>query len=127
MITPGYFLFISIPTRDIDQRSGRWSFVFLRWTAHMTTAFTPASWHRLIFCSRAPMSFFVTTIWTVTMEPHFVYSSSSSYMSRFLWPSSIEMCRKSMYFPRSEEHTSELQSRLHIVCRLLLEKKKIYQ
>src|SRR5256884_6562685 len=27
-------------------------------------------------------------------------------------------------FTRSEEHTSELQSRLHLVCRLLLEKKK---
>src|SRR2546422_7965017 len=27
-------------------------------------------------------------------------------------------------FLRSEEHTSELQSRLHLVCRLLLEKKK---
>src|SRR2546422_5316507 len=34
-------------------------------------------------------------------------------------------------YGRSEEHTSELQSRLHLVCRLLLEKKKkhreIYQ
>src|SRR2546429_4394324 len=30
-----------------------------------------------------------------------------------------ETCRR-----RSEEHTSELQSRLHLVCRLLLEKKK---
>src|SRR2546422_7183872 len=28
------------------------------------------------------------------------------------------------YPARSEEHTSELQSRLHLVCRLLLEKKK---
>src|SRR5205809_7020279 len=28
------------------------------------------------------------------------------------------------FFLRSEEHTSELQSRLHLVCRLLLEKKK---
>src|SRR2546429_9798243 len=28
---------------------------------------------------------------------------------------------------RSEEHTSELQSRLHLVCRLLLEKKRNYQ
>src|SRR2546422_3560827 len=28
---------------------------------------------------------------------------------------------------RSEEHTSELQSRLHLVCRLLLEKKKIIE
>src|SRR5439155_20200589 len=27
--------------------------------------------------------------------------------------------------PRSEEHTSELQSRGHLVCRLLLEKKKL--
>src|SRR5438105_11916015 len=29
--------------------------------------------------------------------------------------------------PRSEEHTSELQSRVDLVCRLLLEKKKIDQ
>src|SRR5438445_5968162 len=29
-------------------------------------------------------------------------------------------------FGRSEEHTSELQSRQYLVCRLLLEKKKIY-
>src|SRR5439155_11652688 len=28
---------------------------------------------------------------------------------------------------RSEEHTSELQSRGHLVCRLLLEKKKLYR
>src|SRR3989449_7683364 len=28
------------------------------------------------------------------------------------------------FHQRSEEHTSELQSRLHLVCRLLLEKKK---
>src|SRR5689334_24242273 len=28
------------------------------------------------------------------------------------------------YRPRSEEHTSELQSQFHLVCRLLLEKKK---
>src|SRR2546422_3743109 len=29
-----------------------------------------------------------------------------------------------LHLHRSEEHTSELQSRLHLVCRLLLEKKK---
>src|SRR3712207_8476556 len=29
-------------------------------------------------------------------------------------------------FPRSEEHTSELQSRQYLVCRLLLENKKEY-
>src|SRR5207253_10797971 len=32
--------------------------------------------------------------------------------------------RRSYGRPRSEEHTSELQSRGHLVCRLLLEKKK---
>src|SRR2546422_6011078 len=37
-------------------------------------------------------------------------STSSGSISRPRW--------------RSEEHTSELQSRLHLVCRLLLEKKK---
>src|SRR2546429_3842046 len=33
--------------------------------------------------------------------------------------------RLSATFARSEEHTSELQSRLHLVCRLLLEKKNM--
>src|SRR2546422_4387319 len=33
-------------------------------------------------------------------------------------------CSSSALAVRSEEHTSELQSRLHLVCRLLLEKKK---
>src|SRR2546422_2274554 len=32
--------------------------------------------------------------------------------------------RRVVMISRSEEHTSELQSRLHLVCRLLLEKKK---
>src|SRR2546429_803123 len=37
------------------------------------------------------------------------------------WPTSPTLRPKKN---RSEEHTSELQSRLHLVCRLLLEKKK---
>src|SRR2546429_1398606 len=39
------------------------------------------------------------------------------------WTTRWPWCRTST---RSEEHTSELQSRLHLVCRLLLEKKKKY-
>src|SRR5437899_4461782 len=38
------------------------------------------------------------------------------------WPSAFAPCTP---LPRSEEHTSELQSLRHLVCRLLLEKKKI--
>src|SRR2546422_7312485 len=36
----------------------------------------------------------------------------------------LQPVRSPVATPRSEEHTSELQSRLHLVCRLLLEKKK---
>src|SRR2546429_3219159 len=38
--------------------------------------------------------------------------------------SSSDTARRRQAGKRSEEHTSELQSRLHLVCRLLLEKKK---
>src|SRR5438309_5529373 len=34
------------------------------------------------------------------------------------------VCRRRLREVRSEEHTSELQSQFHLVCRLLLEKKK---
>src|SRR3712207_7883409 len=35
-------------------------------------------------------------------------------------------CARIYWAPRSEEHTSELQSRQYLVCRLLLEKKKTH-
>src|SRR3989442_15792732 len=38
--------------------------------------------------------------------------------------SSMSLAASEKRVPRSEEHTSELQSRPHLVCRLLLEKKK---
>src|SRR5260370_41233597 len=41
------------------------------------------------------------------------------------WPDRLWKCRQVALWPRSEEHTSELQSHLNLVCRLLLEKKKI--
>src|SRR2546429_9644981 len=46
-------------------------------------------------------------------------SRVSAFRSFRSWRISFRSCA------RSEEHTSELQSRLHLVCRLLLEKKKI--
>src|SRR2546422_5501719 len=39
-------------------------------------------------------------------------------------PGALPVGQNAWYCFRSEEHTSELQSRLHLVCRLLLEKKK---
>src|SRR2546422_9457870 len=41
-----------------------------------------------------------------------------------LWSWDITKLLGPAKWTRSEEHTSELQSRLHLVCRLLLEKKK---
>src|SRR3712207_6876511 len=50
-----------------------------------------------------------------------VYQSASARTSR----PSASVFKTSMVWPdRSEEHTSELQSRQYLVCRLLLEKKK---
>src|SRR2546429_2919041 len=43
---------------------------------------------------------------------------------RACWRTSSWSRSRSQVRARSEEHTSELQSRLHLVCRLLLEKKK---
>src|SRR5256884_4932844 len=40
------------------------------------------------------------------------------------WVMETRPINRTDYAKRSEEHTSELQSRLHLVCRLLLEKKK---
>src|SRR2546429_9980993 len=51
-------------------------------------------------------------------HPRPVARIQNSWRIRFRW---LRLARSCI---RSEEHTSELQSRLHLVCRLLLEKKK---
>src|SRR2546429_5959187 len=56
---------------------------------------------------------------TVWMSPLLCLAHAASVTSR------IRLATGLLIVPyRSEEHTSELQSRLHLVCRLLLEKKK---
>src|SRR5439155_20371594 len=51
----------------------------------------------------------------------FTGSRATDWTIRFLSP---RCCTQAQLDRRSEEHTSELQSRGHLVCRLLLEKKK---
>src|SRR5260370_10129845 len=56
-------------------------------------------------------------------------SSALGVMLRYQWPGNVRELRnliERLMIPqhRSEEHTSELQSHLNLVCRLLLEKKK---
>src|SRR2546422_3805999 len=59
-----------------------------------------------------------------------VFLPSAFICVHLRFPSAISVSSSTIVVPassypaRSEEHTSELQSRLHLVCRLLLEKKK---
>src|SRR2546422_2519855 len=68
-----------------------------------------------------------TTLFRSTIEVDLARSSQSSVTYtplhvRAVYNGSISSRPEALV--RSEEHTSELQSRLHLVCRLLLEKKK---
>src|SRR2546422_3238675 len=54
-------------------------------------------------------------------ELHRGASAWERYLTRYPQARDAAAFREEL---RSEEHTSELQSRLHLVCRLLLEKKK---
>src|SRR5256884_6793471 len=59
--------------------------------------------------------------WPLAMWNYF-FAPSASYVAK---PGHDAAWNRGAYLvQRSEEHTSELQSRLHLVCRLLLEKKK---
>src|SRR2546422_6745639 len=56
-----------------------------------------------------------------SLSPGFGESGFLEKLSNFVWHLVLPAL---VLLLRSEEHTSELQSRLHLVCRLLLEKKK---
>src|SRR2546429_3838539 len=70
-----------------------------------------------------PRSFFNSTMLCSAMWREISKPPSTS-TTLFLTGSSTIPLANSERRIRSEEHTSELQSRLHLVCRLLLEKKK---
>src|SRR2546422_5651658 len=67
-----------------------------------------------------------TEIYTLSLHDALPICSRSSRQSRGNEPARRLADRNlpGVASTRSEEHTSELQSRLHLVCRLLLEKKK---
>src|SRR3712207_7696321 len=54
-------------------------------------------------------------------------TTSCSTVARSRWTPTGSSCARSPSSARSEEHTSELQSRQYLVCRLLLEQKKTYE
>src|SRR5690625_7463081 len=96
------------------------------------SAYNTTSYIHLYFCASSYSLFFFTH--TVTTD---IYTLSlHDALPIFFFISTVIIrcicfsysCRCIYFFKnrnRSEEHTSELQSRGHLVCRLLLEKKKI--
>src|SRR5438309_7010037 len=64
--------------------------------------------------------------WANVTYPPIDYQSVVYYSApkRKVTPGSLEEVDPKLLQTRSEEHTSELQSQFHLVCRLLLEKKK---
>src|SRR5258707_8392581 len=87
----------------------RFVFVFFFFNDTATTEIYTLSLHDAL-----PIS---SLIWRRTSQPSIagIITSSTTRSGRSRWRHSS---------PRSEEHTSELQSRQYLVCRLLLEKKK---
>src|SRR2546430_10104289 len=68
-----------------------------------------------------------TTLWLRTISrPNVARSMSQDSISGSKNETQFSADTWKMSVSRSEEHTSELQSQSNLVCRLLLEKKKIY-
>src|SRR5687768_17798849 len=84
-----------------------------------------------LFRSNAHLDFFeeiakyraARRIWARELRDRFGAKSPRSWLMRF-HTQTAGVSLTAQQPERSEEHTSELQSRLHLVCRLLLEKKK---
>src|SRR5690554_7087457 len=81
-----------------------------------TTLFRSLLILRLIHLSRSRSGLSTSAVSKYAFQP-----SRVSFRSAITWASEWPRVRR---LSRSEEHTSELQSRPHLVCRLLLEKKK---
>src|SRR4051794_41620406 len=86
---------------------------------------TSLSYHSPRPLSTSPLSFFfndtaTTEIYTLSLHDALPISTPCRSVSTWRNPP----WTRTTTVPRSEEHTSELQSPVHLVCRLLLEKKK---
>src|SRR6185369_17958028 len=98
----------------------RYTFIFPR--PHIN----PLNFVRIVSVPVQPLFFFndtaTTEIYTLSLHDALPISPEASAYSRPITPCSSG---NSPTMPvRSEEHTSELQSHLNLVCRLRLEKKK---
>src|SRR5207249_10936437 len=85
--------------------------------------------HLRSHCQHLHLLFFfnataTTEIYTLSLHDALPISPRCAATERWPGPSRFTGRARPSGAPRSEEHTSELQSRFDLVCRLLLEKKK---
>src|SRR3712207_7108270 len=92
-----------------------WFFFFFNDTA-TTEIYTLSLHDALPISDRAPDPY--------SKPGHPVCNASGCFFNPALFPRMSRKHLKTLFEFRSEEHTSELQSRQYLVCRLLLEKKK---
>src|SRR5437870_7455057 len=94
----------------------------------MTERTSPCIFFFFLLIRRPPRStlFPYTTLFRSPTRRRTSPSSTIRSASGAWSPGSIPSGAKRASGWRSEEHTSELQSRGHLVCRLLLEKKKVH-
>src|SRR5689334_23785171 len=86
-------------TRGVQRCGPLWCARVVREMSRSTKIFSSCRWRRLV-------------------------ADSIAGLAAFLTQSAPSVSAESESGTRSEEHTSELQSQFHLVCRLLLEKKK---
>src|SRR6266436_8064795 len=111
-------------TIDMDKRRPRVSsgFSAAKIEPHLAGRRSPSMLHaRSVTLSALPA--------TIGVRPSSRVAGAASVLAarsspRHVAAPHIRRCHTTSGLLRSEEHTSELQSRLHLVCRLLLEKKK---
>src|SRR2546430_7866721 len=84
-------------------------------SSYWMTRIKPSSFFFFLMIRRPPRS---------TLFPYTTLFRSPLSTRPRTWPGLRDERRPSRPSPRSEEHTSELQSQSNLVCRLLLEKKK---
>src|SRR3712207_8052035 len=100
------------------------SFIFFNDTA--TTEIYTLSLHDALPIFSGLVWKFLTTKRTRSAAPSVICCSTDTVNGRTVVPSPVVNPSLAEVTTRSEEHTSELQSRQYLVCRLLLEKKKKY-
>src|SRR5260370_6469227 len=95
--------------------SGALSFLERLLSSSKTTSRTQCSWFSIVQCERWMRSNFLAGMYCESRKDRTVGGLARA------------PCRRLREGMRSEEHTSELQSHLNLVCPLLLLKKKIYE